>query len=332
MNREISGLSIVVTGGARGIGRATAARFSRQGARVAIGDRDADLARTVADELGNGVVAAPLDVTDPASWAAFLEEIAAIGPIDVLVNNAGIMPLGSVLKEPDEVARKIVDVNLHGVIFGTKAVAPGMVERGRGHIVNVASAVGRVAVADGATYSASKFAVVGFSEATRAELEPQGVDVSVVLPAIVQTELAAGVPAARGMKPVTADDVAKVIESTVRKPKPELWVPRWAQGMTKFGMAHAARGAAGHGQGVPCRQRARRRRLGSPRGLRTPRPRGLNAQSLRATAEGRERQRSEDRRRAGSTDDRGADRVLERPGGVRSAPALRCPTARGRPA
>ena len=232
-SRDISGMSIVVTGGARGIGRATAARFSRQGARVAIGDRDTDLARTVADDLGNGVLAAPLDVTDPTSWAAFLEEVAAIGPIDVLINNAGLMPLGSLLKEPDEVARRIVDVNLHGVIFGTKAVAPGMVERGRGHVVNVASAVGRVAVADGATYSASKFAVVGFSEASRAELEPQGVDVSVVLPAIVQTELAAGVPSARGVKPVTADDVAQVIESTVRKPKPEVWVPRYAQGIFK---------------------------------------------------------------------------------------------------
>ncbi len=237
MPRDLSTLSIIVTGGARGIGRATVERFARQGARVAIGDRDADLARLVAEEIGHGVVAAELDVADGASWATFLEQVAPIGPVDVLVNNAGIMPLGAVLKEPDEVARKIVDVNLHGVIFGTKAVAPGMVERGRGHIVNVASAVGRVAVADGATYSASKFAVVGFSEATRAELEPQGVDVTVVLPAIVQTELAAGVPAARGMKPVTADDVAKVIESAVRKPKPELWVPRWAQGMTKFGMA-----------------------------------------------------------------------------------------------
>ena len=233
MKRDIASLAIVVTGGARGIGRATAARFSRQGARVAIGDRDADLARTVADELGNGVVAAPLDVTDSALWAAFLEEVAAIGPVDVLVNNAGIMPLGSVLKEPDEVARRIVDVNLHGVIFGTKAVAPGMVERGRGHVINVASAVGRVAVADGATYSASKFAVVGLSEATRAELEPLGVDVSVVLPAIVQTELSVGVPTARGVKPVTADDVAKVIEATVRKPKPELWVPRYTQGIFK---------------------------------------------------------------------------------------------------
>lgn len=234
MSRDISTLSIVVTGGARGIGRATVERLAGQGARVAIGDRDAELARTVADEIGHGVVAAALDVTDPASWTSFLEAIASVGPIDVLVNNAGIMPLGSVLKEPDEVARRIVDVNLHGVISGTKAVAPGMVERGSGHVVNVASAVGRMAVADGATYSASKFAVVGFAEATRAELEPHGVDVSVVLPTIVRTELAAGVPAARGVKPVTADDVAKVIEATIRRPKPEVWVPRYSQAIVKL--------------------------------------------------------------------------------------------------
>ncbi len=233
MSRNLSTLSIVVTGGARGIGRATVDRLARQGARVAIGDRDAELARAVALEIGHGVVAAALDVAEPASWAAFLDEVAEIGPIDVLVNNAGIMPLGSVLKEPDEVTRRIVDVNLHGVICGTKAVAAGMVERGHGHVVNVASAVGRIAVADGATYSASKFAVVGFSEATRAELAPHGVDVSLVLPTVVQTELAAGVPTARGVKPVTADDVAKVIESTIRRPKAELWVPRWTQSMVR---------------------------------------------------------------------------------------------------
>src|SRR3546814_2577708 len=92
------------------------------------------------------------------------------------------MPLGSVLKESEELSRSIVDVNLHGIIHGTKALAPGMAERGRGHIVNVASAVGRVALADGATYTASKFAAVGFSEATRSELAPLGIDVSVVLP------------------------------------------------------------------------------------------------------------------------------------------------------
>ncbi|MEV7431235.1 SDR family oxidoreductase [Nocardioides sp. NPDC092400] len=233
MPREISGLSVIVTGGARGIGRATVERFARQGAKVAIGDRDVDLATTVAAPYGDRVTAAALDVTDPASWREFLDAVAALGPFDVLVNNAGIMPLGSVLKEPDAVARAIVDVNLHGVINGTKAVAPGMVERGTGHIVNVASAVGRLAVADGATYSASKFATVGFSEATRSELRPHGIDVTVVLPTVVQTELAAGVPAARGVKPVTADDVAKVIEQAVRSPKAEMWVPRWSQGLVK---------------------------------------------------------------------------------------------------
>jgi short-subunit dehydrogenase len=112
-----------------------------------------------------------------------------------------------------------------------------MVERGRGHVVNVASAVGRLAVADGATYSASKFAVVGFSEAVRQEFAPLGIDVSLVLPTVVQTELAAGVPAAKGMKPVTADDVAKAIESVIRRPRAEVWVPAWTQGVTKLSQA-----------------------------------------------------------------------------------------------
>ncbi|WP_179667474.1 SDR family NAD(P)-dependent oxidoreductase [Nocardioides thalensis] len=237
MARQISGMSIIVTGGARGIGRATVERFARQGAAVAIGDLDPDIAGEVAAPYGDRVVAARLDVTDPASWAEFLGEVGHLGPWDVLVNNAGIMPLGSVLKEPDSVTQAIFNVNVHGPINGIKAVTPGMVERGRGHIVNVASAVGRLAVPDGATYSASKFAVVGFSEAIRQEFAPHGVDVSLILPTVVQTELAAGVPAAKGMKPVTPDDVARAIESVVRKPRAEVWVPNWVQGPTKLTQA-----------------------------------------------------------------------------------------------
>jgi short-subunit dehydrogenase len=231
--REISGLSVVVTGAGRGIGEATAQLLSDLGATVALGDLDTALVRGVAERIGRGAVGAHLDVTSPESWTEFLSAVSNVGPIDVLVNNAGIMPLGSVLKEPEAVAKAIIDVNVHGVINGTKAVAPGMVDRGHGHIVNVASAVGRIAVADGATYSASKFAAVGFSEATRAELKPLGVDVSVVLPTVVQTELAAGVPSTRGVKPVTAQEVAEVIVSAIRRPRAELWVPRWVQGMTR---------------------------------------------------------------------------------------------------
>lgn len=231
--REISGLTVVITGAGRGIGKATAELLAAEGATVALGDLDTSLVQAVADRIGRGAVGAHLDVTSSESWAEFLAAVGEVGPIDVLVNNAGIMPLGSVLKEPEAVAKAIIDVNVHGIINGTKAVAPGMVDRGHGHIINVASAVGRIAVADGATYSASKFAAVGFSEATRAELKPSGIDVSVVLPTVVQTELAAGIPTARGVKAVSAEDVAEVIATAIRSGHPELWVPRWVQGMTK---------------------------------------------------------------------------------------------------
>ncbi|SDJ71551.1 Short-chain dehydrogenase [Nocardioides sp. YR527] len=237
MTRQIEGTSVIVTGGARGIGRATVERLARAGASVAVGDLDPDLLEDVTAEFGSRVVAAHLDVTDPASWRAFLESVADLGPWDVLVNNAGIMPLGSVLKEEDALTRAIFEVNVHGPINGIKAVAPAMVDRGQGHIVNVASAVGRVPVPDAATYSASKFAVVGFSEALRMELAPSGVDVSLILPAVVQTELADGVPQAKGMKPVTPEDVAAAIESVIREPRPEVWVPNWAQTLTKITQA-----------------------------------------------------------------------------------------------
>lgn len=237
MTRQIEGTAVIVTGGARGIGRATVERLARAGASVAVGDLDPDLLDDVTAEFGSRVMAAHLDVTDPASWRTFLESVADLGPWDVLVNNAGIMPLGSVLKEEDALTRAIFEVNVHGPINGIKAVAPAMVERGQGHIVNVSSAVGRVPVPDAATYSASKFAVVGFSEALRMELAPSGVDVSLILPAVVQTELSDGVPQAKGMKPVTPEDVAAAIESVIREPRPEVWVPNWTQALTKITQA-----------------------------------------------------------------------------------------------
>ena len=131
------------------------------------------------------------------------------------------------------ISRAIVDVNLHGVILGTKAVVPGMIERGRGHVVNVASVVGRLAAAEGATYTASKFAVVGFSEATRLELAPRGIDLSMVLPSIVRTEPGAGLARNRLSPWVGPEEVAAVIESVIRRPRAEVWVPRWVEPLSK---------------------------------------------------------------------------------------------------
>lgn len=229
--RDLTGRVVLITGGARGIGEATARRLRDAGMVVAIGDRDAVRVEVTAERLG--VRGAPLDVTSRESWTEFLAATADLGPVDALVNNAGIMPLGSLLKEPDSVTRSILDVNLHGLILGTKSVAPGMVDRGRGHVINVASAVGRVPAAGGATYSASKHAVVGFSDAMRQELEPCGVDVSMVLPTIVRTELSSGLSPTPGVRPQTPEDVAAIIESVLRRPRAEVWAPRWGQPLAK---------------------------------------------------------------------------------------------------
>jgi len=142
--RILAGETAAITGGARGIGRATAEALQRQGMRVAIGDVDADSARRTAEELGPSAVALPLDVTDRESFARFLDETERqLGPVEVLVNNAGIMQLGRFIDEDDLTARRMIDINLHGVILGTKLALERMIPRNRGHIVNVASQAGK---------------------------------------------------------------------------------------------------------------------------------------------------------------------------------------------
>ncbi|MGN0063064.1 MAG: SDR family NAD(P)-dependent oxidoreductase [Nocardioides sp.] len=228
MTRHLSGKTVVVTGGARGIGAATAQLLAAAGADVVIGDREADALAATAARLG--VRHHALDVTDPDQWAAFA---AYAGEVDVLVNNAGIMPVGPFLAEDHDVTRRMFEVNTYGPMHGVRAFAPAMVARGSGHVVNVASAVGRVALAGGASYSASKHAVVGFSEALREELAPHGVDVSMVLPVIVKTDLAVGVAPTRGVPQQTPEAVAQVIVDVIGRPVPEAWAPRWVQPIAK---------------------------------------------------------------------------------------------------
>ncbi len=224
---SLSGSVAAVTGGARGIGRATAEAFVREGARVAIGDLDFGLAQRTAEELGPNVVAFELDVTDRASFTAFLDSASReLGPVDVLVNNAGIMSLGSFLEESDDTAARQIDINLHGVLLGMKVALPGMKTRGRGHVVNIASTAGKAGFAGGATYCATKHAVVGVSEAVLAELRGSGVGVSVVMPAIVNTELATGLSSARGVKTQQPEDVAGAVVAAAKAGTFDVFVPR----------------------------------------------------------------------------------------------------------
>jgi len=233
--RNLSGKVVAITGGARGIGKATATALVRKGCRVAIGDLDAGLAEETAAELGGGTVALSLDVTDRDSFKAFLDAAEReLGPVDVLINNAGIMPVTPLVEESDASVRRQLDINVYGVIVGTQLAIERLRPRGGGHIVNVASQAGKTALPGIATYAATKHAVVGLSEAVRAELRGSGVEVSCVMPTVVNTELTAGV-GQKLIRPVEAEDVADEIVDALEAPRFDVFVPRYNAAMTRIG-------------------------------------------------------------------------------------------------
>ncbi|WP_205696114.1 SDR family oxidoreductase [Conexibacter sp. SYSU D00693] len=232
--RSLSGKVAAVTGAARGIGRATAQAFVREGMVVAIGDLDADLAQRTAQELGGGTIALRLDVTDRESVRGFLDQVEEqLGPVDVLVNNAGIMQVGRPLwEEDDATAQRMIDINVNGVLFGVKEVVPRMLRRGSGHVVNVASSAGKGGFPGGASYCGTKHFVVGASEALRAELRGSGIEVSCVMPVVVNTELASGLQQTRGVKQVQPEDVADEIVAALKVPRFDVFVPRSVQAIS----------------------------------------------------------------------------------------------------
>jgi NADP-dependent 3-hydroxy acid dehydrogenase YdfG len=224
--RPLNGKVVAITGAARGIGLATARACSARGMKVAIGDLDLGEAQRAAESLP-GAIALALDVTDRASFEAYLDAAEAqLGPVDVLVNNAGIMQLGPFLEEDDATAVRQVDINVHGVLHGMKLVLPRFVSRGTGHLINIASTAGKAGFPGGATYCGTKHFVVGVSEAVRAELRDTAIEVSCVMPGVVDTELADGLQETRGVKKVRPEDVASEIVSALEHPRFDVFVPR----------------------------------------------------------------------------------------------------------
>lgn len=251
--RSLSGKVVAITGGGRGIGKATAQALVRKGCRVAIGDLDREVAEQTATELGGGSVAVELNVTDRASFAAFLDEAERqLGPLDALINNAGIMPVTPFVEESDDSIRRQLDINVYGVIVGTQLAVPRMKARGGGHIVNVASSAGKAGVPGIATYSATKHAVVGLTEAVRAECRDTGVELSYVMPITVNTQLIEGLQDQRGVKRVEPEDVATEIVEALETGKVDVYVPRQLRASVVLGtlLPRRAREALGRFMGV----------------------------------------------------------------------------------
>ncbi len=217
---------VAVTGGARGIGLAIATALHGLGARVAIGDIDEAAVNEAGSRLAVKVYRR-LDVTDRQSFTDFLDAAETdLGPLDVLVNNAGVIAVGMAVDEPDAATQRVLDVNIGGVILGTQLALQRMLPRGRGHIVNIGSMGSVLPVAGIATYCATKHAVLGYTDSVRVENRGRGVHFSTVMPALTNTEMIAGIGRAKGIKNVEPEDVARAVADAIAKPRRRVIVPR----------------------------------------------------------------------------------------------------------
>lgn len=226
--RELNGLVVAVAGGARGIGLETVKLLAGAGANVAVGDIRLEALEQALAELPGETAGFEVDVANRASYSSFIDAAEdRFGPLDVLVNNAGVMALGPFLDEDDATADRMIDINFRGAILALKLAVPRMLARaGRGQVVVVDSASARIGVPGAATYSATKHAVYGLADALDAELRGKPIDITLILPTVVRTELTRGVKVETvGVPTLEPGDVARAIVGAIEKPRFEVYVP-----------------------------------------------------------------------------------------------------------
>ncbi|GEN82440.1 putative oxidoreductase YoxD [Sporosarcina luteola] len=192
--QKITGKNAIITGAGRGIGRATAIAFAKEGIHVGLIGKTAANLEKVAEELreyGVNVSLAAADVSDNASVIAAVDYVKSeLGPIDILINNAGIGKFGKFLELSPEEFKHIIDVNLMGMYYVTRAVLPEMIERQTGDIINISSTAGQKGAPVTSAYSASKFGVLGLTESLMLEVRKHNIRVSALTPSTVATDLA----------------------------------------------------------------------------------------------------------------------------------------------
>jgi NADP-dependent 3-hydroxy acid dehydrogenase YdfG len=232
MNIDLAGQVIAVTGASSGIGEATALACARAGAAVALAARRTERIEALADRIegeGGRAIAVPTDVGEEQQAQAFVERThSELGRLDVLVNNAGVMLLGPIENAPTEEWRRMIHVNVFGVLYCTHAALPLMHAQQSGHIVNVSSVAGRVARAGSGVYNLTKFGVGAFSESLRQEAVAMGVRVTVIEPGAVATELPTHnrpevleqiAKRFAGVTPLSAEDIANAILYAIGQPQ-----------------------------------------------------------------------------------------------------------------
>jgi NADP-dependent 3-hydroxy acid dehydrogenase YdfG len=234
MSKSLEGKVAAITGASSGIGEATALALADAGAAVALGARRLDRIEALAERIGSAggrAIAFEVDVTDEQQSNAFIAAAnERLGGLDVLVNNAGVMLLGPVVGADTDEWRRMLEVNLLGLLYCTHAAVPLMAESGGGHVVNVSSVAGRRANAGSAVYNMTKFGVTAFSEALRQEVLHSGIRVTCVEPGFVETELQGHnthpmvIDALKRMReqvgdPLQASDIANAVAYAVCQPQ-----------------------------------------------------------------------------------------------------------------
>jgi NADP-dependent 3-hydroxy acid dehydrogenase YdfG len=258
-----------VTGAGRGLGARIAALLAERGHAVHVTDVDLDAATEVAARIGGGAFASALDVRDAAACdAAAAETVARTGSLDVWVNNAGVIVTGPVWDQTPEQRRLMVEVNTLGVMNGTISALGPMRDAGRGHVVNVASLAGLVAVPGEGVYAGSKHAVLGFSLSAAADLRLAGVrdiDISCVCPDGIWTPMLhdrledPGAALSFSGVLLSVDQVAEAVGQVLDRPRPVTAVPRWRGAQVRAVDAFPRLGQHGLALGVRLGRRAQRR-------------------------------------------------------------------------
>ncbi len=229
MGKRLQGKTAFITGASRGIGRAIADAYAAEGAGLVINARDAGRLAAVADEIardhGITVRTAAGDLTDRDAVRALVDETLATGPVDVLVNNAGVHKARRFLDYSFEDFREILETNVYGVLHVTQFLLPAMIARGHGRIINLASTAGKWGSRNQSAYNASKHAVVGLTRCLALEMAPHNVLVNAICPWIVDTDMATGFirehAAANGMEPAQMLDAFKAAVPLKRMIRPE---------------------------------------------------------------------------------------------------------------